>query len=158
MRIHWEGAMKKILIFDAYPAIRQLLAEELTTEGHVTMSVGKAEILKESVARFESDLIVLDLYTRGGMLWDLLEDLKGRYPAVPVLLFTAFHPQEIPRFKQADGWVQKSFLFEELKEKIRVLLEQRKDLSVFRQPILAKGSNQIGLPGAAKPRDFSWVQ
>ena len=141
--------MKKILIFDAYPAIRQLLAEELTTEGHVTMSVGKAEILKESVARFEPDLIVLDLYTRGGMLWDLLEDLKGRYPAVPVLLFTAFHPQEIPRFKQADGWVQKSFQFEELKEKIRVLLAQRKNPSAFRQPILAEISNQIGFPGSS---------
>jgi len=149
--------MKKILIFDAYPSTRQLLAEELTAEGHVTMSIGKGESLNESIARFEPDLIVLDLYTRDGMLWDLLEYLKSRYPAVPVLLFTAFHPQEIPGFKQADGWVQKSFPFEELKEKIRVLLEQRKDSSVFRQPILAGDSNQIGLPKPAKPKVLSWV-
>jgi DNA-binding response OmpR family regulator len=149
--------MKKILVFDTYPPIRQLLAEELTAEGYMTMSVGKAEFLNESLARFEPDLIVLDLYTRGGMLWDLMEDLRSRYPAVPVLLFTAFHPQEIPRFKQADGWVQKSFQFEELKEKIRGLLTQRKNPSAFREPILAKDSNQIGLLGAAKPKALSWV-
>ncbi|MBP1716233.1 MAG: response regulator receiver protein [Deltaproteobacteria bacterium] len=143
------AAMKKILIFDAYSPIRQLLAEEITAEGYVTMSIGKPETLNESIARFEPDLIVLDLYTRGGMLWDLLEDLKSRYPAVPVLLFTAFHPQEIPRFKQADGWVQKNFQFEELKEKIRVLLAQRENPSAFRQPILAKDSNQIGFPGSS---------
>jgi DNA-binding response OmpR family regulator len=150
--------MKKILVFDAYPSIRQLLAEELTAEGHVTMSVGKAESLTESIARFEPDLIVLDLYTRGGIRWDLLEDLKSRYPAVPVLLFTAFHPQEIPRFKQADGWVQKSFRFEELKEKIRVLLEQRKDTAVFGQPILAKDSNQKGFPGSSASAALTWEQ
>ena len=151
------AAMKKILIFDAYSPIRQLLAEEITAEGHVTMSIGKAEILNESVARFEPDLIVLDLYTRGGMLWDLLEDLKSRYPAVPVLLFTAFHPQEIPRFKQADGWVQKSFQFEELKEKIRVLLAKRKEGSAFRAPILAEDPNQIALPGPPGPAALTWV-
>ena len=35
--------MKKILVFDAHPSIRQLLAEEITAEGHVTMSVGKGD-------------------------------------------------------------------------------------------------------------------
>ena len=143
--------MKKILVFDAYPLIRQLLAEEITAEGYVTMSIGKAESLNQSIARFEPDLIVLDLYTRGGSALDLLEDLKDRYPAVPILLFTAFHPQEIPCFKQADGWVQKSFQFEELKEKIRVLLAQRKkNPSAFRQPILAKDANQIGSAGGGQ--------
>lgn len=149
--------MKKILVFDAYPSIRQLLAEEITAEGYVTMSIGKAESLNEAIARFEPDLIILDLYTRGGMLWDLLEDLKSRYPAVPVLLFTAFHPQEIPRFKQADGWVQKSFLFEELKKKIRVLLAQRKNPSAFSQPILAEDSNQINFPGSSASAVLTWV-
>jgi len=149
--------MKKILVFDAYPSIRQLLAEEITAEGYVTMSIGKAESLNESIARFEPDLIVLDLYTRGGMLWDLLEDLRSRYPAVPVLLFTAFHPMELPRLKQVDGWVQKSFLFEELKEKIRILLAQKMEESAFKAPILAEDSNQIDSPGPSGPATLTWV-
>jgi DNA-binding response OmpR family regulator len=143
--------MKKILIFDAYPSIRQLLAEELAAEGYVTISLGKAESLMDAVEKFGPDLIVLDLYLRGGVHFDLLEALKNRFPAVPVLLFTGFHPQELPRFKQADGWVQKSFLFEELKEKIKGLLEQRKRSSLFSHPILAKDLNPIDLSGASPP-------
>ena len=148
--------MKKILIFDAYPSIRQLLAEELTAEGHVTMSVGKAESLKEAVERFDPDLMVLDLYVQGGILWDLLEESKSRYPALPVLLFTAFQPPEIPRLKKAHGWVQKSFLFEDLKKKIRVLLEQRREASIFSDPPLARDSNQEGLPKPSGSPALPW--
>jgi hypothetical protein len=45
--------MKKILIFDAYPSIRRLLAEEPAAEGYTTMSLGKAESLmdKEGMPR-----------------------------------------------------------------------------------------------------------
>ena len=139
--------MKKILIFDAYSPIRQLLAEELTAEGNVTMSIGKAEFVSQWVERFDPDLIVLDLYVRGRILWDLLEELKTRYPTVPVLLFTAFQPNEIPRLKEADAWVQKSFVFEELKEKIAILLEKRQGNPEIKKPILAKDSNQAGSPG-----------
>ena len=141
--------MEKILVFDAYPSIRQLLAEELTAEGHVTLSVGKAESLKEEVERFSPDLIVLDLYVRGAILWDLLGELKFRHPKIPILLFTAFHPKEFPRLRQADGWVQKSFLFGELKQKIRDLLQQKKDPSTFGHPILENDSNPIDLPGSS---------
>ena len=142
--------MKRILVFDAYPAIRQLLTEELTAEGNVTMNVGKAESLKETVERFTPDLIVLDLYDRGAIHWDLLGELKARYPTIPVLLFTAFTPQEIPRLRQADAWVQKSFRFGELKQKIRELLRQKDDPGAG-TPILAKDLNQIGLPGSSRP-------
>ena len=134
--------MKKILIFDGYPSIRQLLAEELAAEGHVTMSVSKAEFVKETVERFDPDLIILDLFFRGEILWDLLGELKNRYPAIPIFLFTAFHPKEFPRLKQADGWAQKSFLFKELKEKIAVFLEEKKEEFPVKEPILTGNSNQ----------------
>ncbi len=114
--------MKKIFIFDAYPPIRELLAEDLVVEGNMIVAIGKPEFVGEAVAAFRPDLIILDLYVRGGIRWDLLEDLKARYPAVPILLFTPFHPQEMPRLKQADAWVKKSFAFDGLKQKVRDLL------------------------------------
>jgi len=117
--------------------MRQLLAEELTAEGEVAMIVCKAESLKESVATFEADLIVLDLYVGGKLLWDLLKDIRSEYPAVPILLFTAFQERENPHFKDADGWVQKSFMFEELKDKIGDLLEQRGGKTFGKHPKLA---------------------
>ena len=142
--------MKKILIFDAYPSIRQLLAEELKAEGNVTMGIGKPEFVNEWVGKFEPDLIVLDLYVRGEILWNLLTDLKIRYPDIPILLFMAFQPNEIPRLNEADAWVRKSFLFEELKEKIVQLLEHWKGGAGIKKPFLAKDSNQINPPGPAK--------
>ncbi len=119
--------MKKIFIFDAYSPIRELLAEDLVVEGNMIVAIGKPEFVGEAVAAFCPDLIILDLYVRGGIRWDLLEDLKARYPAVPVLLFTAFHPQEMPRLNRADAWVKKSFVFGDLKQKVRDLLAAKGD-------------------------------
>ena len=150
--------MKRILIFDAYPSTRQLLAEELTAEGNVTMGIGKPEYVSEWVEKFGPDLIVLDLYVRGAILWELLGELKSRYPAIPVLLFTAFQPNEIPRLKEADAWVRKSFIFEELKEKIGFLLGKREEDSKFKRSTLAKNSNQTssqGHPGRSISRPFT---
>lgn len=114
--------MKKIFIFDDYASIRELLAEELAADGNMIVAIGKPEFVGEAVTAFCPDLVIMDLYTRGGIRWDLLEDLKARIPSTPVLLFTAFHPQEIPRLNRADAWVKKSFVFEGLKQKIGEIL------------------------------------
>ncbi len=141
--------MNKILVFDFYPSIRQLLMEDLTAAGNVTLSVGEPEALRRAVERFSPDLVVMDLYERGVMHWDLLEDLKTRYPAIPVLLFTAFTPNEIPRAKRADGWVQKSFQFGDLMDKIRDILKENRTLPNADPLPLAKDSNQIALAGSS---------
>jgi len=143
--------MNKIFIFDTYSPIRQLLAEELAAEGNVTMDIGRRELVADLVGRFEPDLIILELFKRGGMDWDLLAEIKARYPSIPVLLFTTFHPQGIPRLKEVNAWVKKSFLFEELKQKIANLLEKKRGDGKTPMPILAKDSNQFdhGGPGLA---------
>jgi len=103
--------MKKILIFDSDPSTRELLAEELAAEGHVTITLGKAESLGPCAERFEPDLIVLDLDRGGKILQDLLIELKTQYPAIPILPFTAFRPRKIPRFRRARrGHEKASFL------------------------------------------------
>jgi len=60
----------------------------------------------------------------------------------------AFQPNEIPRLKEADAWVRKSFLFEEVKQKIAILLEQRQGNSEVQDPFLARDLNQPGFQGA----------
>jgi DNA-binding response OmpR family regulator len=121
------------------------------------MSIGKLEFLKEAVEKFDPDLIILDLYVRGGILWNLLGELKTRYPATPILLFTALHPKELPLPNEADGWAEKSFLFEDLKHKIQGLLERKKETLAFTEAILAKASNQIVLPGPSVPAALPWI-
>jgi DNA-binding response OmpR family regulator len=140
--------MRKIFIFDTYPPVRQLLAEELAAEGNVTMDIGSRELVSELVGRFEPDLIILDLFNRGRMDWDLMAELRARYPSIPVLLFTTFHPQEMPRLKEADAWVKKSFHFEDLKQKIASLLGKGRGGPEIQRPVLARDSNQVNLGGA----------
>ncbi len=143
--------MKKIFIFDAHPSIRQLLAEELTAEGNVTMSVGKPESVLDCIQNFIPDLIVLDLYAQGAILWGLFEELKRIYPGVPILLFTMFSPKESPSLNKADAWVKKSFLFNELKEKIAALLETKRGKGKIKGPTLANDLNQSRFPAPPWP-------
>ncbi len=117
--------MKKIFIFDAYSFIREVLAEELASEGNMVVAIGKPEFVSEAVTAFRPDLVIMDLFIRGGIRWDLLEGMKTQFPSIPVLLFTGFHPQEMPRLREADGWVQKSFIFDGLKQKINEILTQK---------------------------------
>jgi DNA-binding response OmpR family regulator len=117
-----EVPMNKIIVFDAHPAIRELLSEDLTAEGNVVMAIGRHDFLRDSVATFHPDLLIMDLNIWGETRWDLLASLRSRYPAIPILIFTACLPQEDFRTSLADGWIQKSFLSDELKEKINEIL------------------------------------
>jgi DNA-binding response OmpR family regulator len=119
--------MKKIFIFDAYSFSRGLLCEELAAEGNTVVAIGKLEDIKDSVGRLKPDLMILDLYVRGEIRWDLLIDLKAFHRQIPLLIFTGCLPPEDFRVHFADAWVRKSLCFVELKEKIIPLLEGFKD-------------------------------
>ena len=45
-------AMKKILIVDGFPFVRELLAEELTAAGNVVMAIGQPELIGSLINRF----------------------------------------------------------------------------------------------------------
>lgn len=122
--------MAKILVFDEYPAIRNLLAEELAGEGNVILAVGRAEFIPEGMSAFNPELAVLDLFHRGQFRWDLLADIRRRDPLLPVVLYSGFYPKGDPHLDQVDGFVLKSCFLDELKECIS---------SVLNQPPLAAG-------------------
>ena len=93
-------------------------------------ALGHVHVLQHAVVHVDAalalrpDLIILDLYAKGEMLWDLLLNLKSAYPQIPILIFTASSYAEDLRSHLADAWVRKSFLFEELKQNIRPLLRR----------------------------------
>jgi DNA-binding response OmpR family regulator len=114
--------MKKIFIFDAYSSSRNLLCEALAAQGNTVVATGQLEIVRNSVERLKPDLIIVDLYFRGEIRWDLLFEIKAFHPQVPVLIFTGCLPPKDLRVHFADAWVQKSLIFMELKQKITPLL------------------------------------
>ena len=119
--------MKRIFIFDPYSSSRDLLYEELAAQGNTVVATGQLEIVRDSVERLKPDLIILDLYFRGEIRWDLLLEMKAFHPQVPVLIFTGCLPPEDLRVHFADAWVRKSLFFMELKQKITPLLDGFKE-------------------------------
>ena len=116
--------MSKILIIDDQPHLRELLSEELEDEGYGVESIGGAESLTRYLRDFKPDLVLLDLYLKGFEGWDVLHDIKSRYPHLPVLIVTAYDSYvDDPRVSEADGYVIKSFIaLDDLKQKIAHIL------------------------------------
>jgi two-component system OmpR family response regulator len=110
--------MKKILILDRYPSVRELLAEELAAEGNTVVPIGSPQSIWSLLPTFEPDLIIMDLFMNGKWQWNILREIKKQNPRLPVLIFTAGFPEGDRRLSQADGWVIKSSVFDELKRKI----------------------------------------
>lgn len=118
--------MERILIVDDQACVRKVVSEELFHEGYGVESVGDAESLRECLGASRPDLVLLDLYLDGPSGFNLLADIKKEYPQLPVVIFTAYDSyRDDPRLSQADGYVVKSILLDELKEKVSDLLRNK---------------------------------
>jgi DNA-binding response OmpR family regulator len=137
--------MHKILIVDGYASVRELLAEELAGEGNIVVAIGNPELIGGLINTFEPDLIILDLYKNGRMRWNVLKEIKRQSPQLPVVIFTSTYPERDLHLPQVEGWVIKSFIFDELKEKINEVLKRR--------ILLAKGPKKL-IPSEIKRSDL----
>jgi len=116
--------MASILIVDDQSYIQELFSQELMDEGYKVLSTGDAESAKVYVENSKPDLVLLDLCLNGFEGWDVLHDIKSKYPHLPVIIVTAYDTYvDDPRVSQAAGYVVKSFFhFDELKQKIADVL------------------------------------
>ncbi len=137
--------MDRILIVDAYPTVRELLAEELAGEGHMVVAIGNPALISGLLYMFDPDLIVSDLYMGGKMRWNLLREIKRQKPQLPVVIFTSAYPGRNVHFPRVEGWVIKTFMLDELKRKINEVLKRR--------ILLAKGPKKL-IPSEIKRSDL----
>ena len=116
--------MANILIVDDQPYLQELFSQELIDEGYRVASVADAESVRGYLRESKPDLVLLDLYLDGFEGWDVLRDIKSKYPHLPVLIVTAYDSYvDDPRLSQADGYVIKSFAaLDGLKQKIAEVL------------------------------------
>ena len=129
--------MKKVLIVDDQQCVRQLVSEELSSEGYSVATVSDAKTARESVRLFRPDLVVLDLYLDGSEGFQLFEHLKRRHPELSIIIFSAYDSyRDDPRLSQADGYVIKSIRLDEMKQKIvDVLNEETVERSAEAEPL-----------------------
>ena len=118
--------MAKVLIVDDQPCIREILAEELISEGYQVVTAGNAESVEGHLRFSRPDLVLLDLYLEGPNGIGLLQEIKGDHPNLPVIIVTAYDSfRDDPRLSQADGYVIKSVCFDELKQKVAHVLTRQ---------------------------------
>jgi DNA-binding NtrC family response regulator len=112
--------MARILIVDDQACIRKFLSEELIDEGYAVQTAPDAKSVRGYLKFSPPDLILLDLYLDGSDGIFLLHEIKGQYPGLPVIIFTAYDSyRDDPRISaKADGCIIKSIFLGKLKREI----------------------------------------
>ena len=114
--------MQSILIVDDQPYLQELLMEELMDDGHSVETVTDAISVRRYIRDSKPDLVLLELYLNGYKGWDVLDDIKSKYPYLPVLIVTAYdNYAEDPRLSKADGYIVKNF--DAIEKLIKMMVE-----------------------------------
>ncbi len=120
--------MSTILIVDDQSHMQEIFGMELMDEGHWVVRLRDAESARGYLNNSKPDLVLLDPYLNGVDGWDLLHDVKSRYPYLPVLIVKACDGyKNDPRGSQADGYVVKNSDLIELKLKIKIAMKGKGD-------------------------------
>ncbi len=119
--------MIRVLIADDHPIVRRGLMEILVRElkGAVCGEAGNAQQLLSEVQSHDWDLVILDMSMPGRSGLDVLRDLKGLRPKLPVLVLS-MHPEDQLGRRMlragASGYMNKESAPEELIKAIRKVL------------------------------------
>jgi DNA-binding response OmpR family regulator len=115
---------KKVLVVDDEKHIRMLYQEELESEGYVVSTSDGEEPILTTLDREKPAVVVLDIKlgpNRSGL--DLLQEIRGKDQAIPVILSTAYDSfQHDLKSIAADFYVVKSVDLSELKSKVALAL------------------------------------
>lgn len=119
--------MVKFLIVDDHPSFRRgvkdILAEGF--KGAAVAECGNAQEMLQEVRDTKFDLVIMDISMPGRSGPDVLKELKGLNPALPVLILS-MHPEDqyaIRMFKAgASGYLTKSSAPEELVQAAKKVL------------------------------------
>ena len=121
--------MNKILIVDDDVSIQILYADELTEEGYEVITTDDGLGLLGLIEEARPDVVVLDIRLGESNGLDLLQDIRNNYYELPVILCSAYSAFKYDlKSIAADYFVVKSSSLSELKGKINMALENRKQL------------------------------
>ena len=116
--------MQKILIIYEYGNVRELLTEELAADGHLVVPIGTPALAKDLIGILRPDLVLLNLHINGKDRWDVLKDIKGQDPNLPVLVLSTYSNQDDLHRSLTDVYVMKSLHFEGLRQKVAEVLKR----------------------------------
>lgn len=132
--------MKKILVVDDDPDLRQLLSDYLNRNGYDTLLAEDATDLEQRITRFAPDLVILDRMMPSGDGAHACRRLRALDEDIPIILLTA-KDETVDRIigleSGADDYVGKPFDPRELLARIEAVLRRKEGPSALTkdQPI-----------------------
>jgi CheY-like chemotaxis protein len=119
--------METLLIVDDEANQRRLYQEELTDEGYLVKLAENGKEALKSIAKLPPDLVVLDIRMPVMDGLEALGKIIGKERNIPVIIHSAYSSYKDDFISwAADDFVVKSANLDELKRKIRKLLDKKK--------------------------------
>ncbi len=119
--------MKKILVVEDEEGLRLFYKEELEAEGYEVITARNGKEAIQELEKGRPDLIILDIVmpVMDGM--EALGKIVGKDRKIPIILNTSYSGYRDDFMSWvADAYVTKSSDLEELKAKVKELLEKRR--------------------------------
>lgn len=117
--------MKKILIVEDEDALCLLYKEELSREGYAVTTAQNAEQGLEALNRERFDLIITDIRMPGRDGVEFITQIMGLRKDIPIIINTAYQSyKEDFMTWAADAYIVKSSSLQELKSKIREIIDR----------------------------------
>ena len=137
-----------VLVIEDDAAIRRGLCDALEFEGYATRQAGRGDEGRDLAIRGSFDLLLLDLILPGRSGLEILEEVRGVHPTLPIIILTA-RGDEADRIHGlklgADDYVVKPFSVRELTARIEAVLR--------RSPERPSDIARVPLPGGTADLD-----
>jgi two-component system, cell cycle response regulator DivK len=119
--------MKKVLIADDYPDMRDLLGRQIESLGYIPILAENGQDVVEKAIREKPGLILLDMIMPIMDGWEAVRNLRANPETkdIPILAATAlFHQSDLNTCMEqgCDGYINKPFTIAELKKKVTQLI------------------------------------
>jgi DNA-binding response OmpR family regulator len=111
--------MNRILFVDDEEGIQLLYREELEEDGYEVHSALTGEDALQKLQFVSPDLVILDIKMPGISGIEVLRQIKGKNPNMPVILNTGYQEYKQVGARTSDDYIVKSGDLNELKAAIR---------------------------------------
>jgi DNA-binding NarL/FixJ family response regulator len=152
---HAEQFKRKVFVVDDHPIIREGLAQMINREPDLTVCGDAQEMHSalQSISTLKPDILIVDISLNGPDGLDLLKSIRGKDPALPVLILS-MHDESIYAERAlragANGYIMK----QEATERVLVALRRILNHEIYVSDRIANKMLQLLAGGAGKRASY----